>query len=81
MPSDSDYATPPTDRRMCGGERVPFSGEVSSSVPSPVKELKFEKQGGLRSRALSALPTEAERSVRVQCNAYPPLHWPPISVQ
>ncbi len=45
LPSDSDYITLPTDRRKCGAERVAFSGEGSSSVPSPVKEKKFEKQG------------------------------------
>jgi hypothetical protein len=45
LPSDSDYATPPTDRRKYGAERVPFSGEGSSSVPSPVKEIKIEKRG------------------------------------
>ncbi len=36
LPSDSDYATPPTDRRKGGAERVPFSDEGSNSIPSPV---------------------------------------------
>ncbi len=36
---------PPTDRRKGGAERVPFGGEGSSSIPSPVKEIKFEKRG------------------------------------
>ncbi len=45
MPSDPDYVTRQTDRRMCGSARVPLSGEGSSSVPSPVKEIKFEKKG------------------------------------
>jgi hypothetical protein len=45
LPSDADYATPPTDRRKCGAERVPFSGEGSNTVPSPVKEIKFQKLG------------------------------------
>ncbi len=47
MPSDSDFATstPLTDRRKGGPERVPFSGEGSSTVPSPVKEIKFERRG------------------------------------
>ncbi len=53
MPSDPDYITQPTDRHKCGAERVPFSGEGSSSVPSPVKEIKFEKQG--RAQEQSAL--------------------------
>jgi hypothetical protein len=45
--SDPNYITPPTDRpgRKCGAERVSFSGEGLISVPSPVKEIKFEKQG------------------------------------
>ncbi len=33
LPSDLDYVTPPTDRRKCGAERVPFGGGGSSSVP------------------------------------------------
>jgi hypothetical protein len=45
LPSDPDYITPPTDRRKCGAERVSFSGEGSISVPSPVKQINFEKQG------------------------------------
>jgi hypothetical protein len=45
LPSDSDYVTLPTDRRKCGAERVAFSGEGSSSVPSPVKEINFKKRG------------------------------------
>jgi hypothetical protein len=45
LPSDSDYITPLTDRRKCGAECVSFSGEGSSSIPSPVKEIQFEKQG------------------------------------
>jgi hypothetical protein len=45
LPSDPDFITPPTDRRKCGAERVSFSGEGSISVPSPVKEIIFEKQG------------------------------------
>jgi hypothetical protein len=36
-------------------ERVPFSGEGSSYVPSPVKEIKFEKRGQAQEQsALSA---------------------------
>ncbi len=53
LPSDPNYITPPTDRRKCGAERVSFSGEGSSSVPSPVKGIKFEKQG--RAQEQSAL--------------------------
>ena len=45
LPSDPNYITLPTDRRKCGTERVSFSGEGSISIPSPVKEIKFEKQG------------------------------------
>jgi hypothetical protein len=45
LPSDPDYITPQTDRRKCGAERVSFSGEGSSSVPSPVKQIKFKTQG------------------------------------
>jgi hypothetical protein len=45
LPCDPDYVTPPTDRRKCGPERVSFSGEGSNSVPSPVKQINFEKQG------------------------------------
>ncbi len=45
LPSDSDYVTPPTDRRKCGAERVSFSCEGSSSVPPPVKEIKFVERG------------------------------------
>ncbi len=45
LPSDPDYITPPPDRHKCGAERVSFSGEGSSSVPSPVKEINFEKRG------------------------------------
>ncbi len=45
LPSDPNYITLPTDRRKCGAERVSFSGEGSISVPSPVKEIKFEKHG------------------------------------
>jgi hypothetical protein len=44
-PSDPNNITPPTDRRKCGAERISFSGEGSMSVPSPVKQTKFEKQG------------------------------------
>jgi hypothetical protein len=40
-------------RRKCGVERVSFSGEDSSSVPSSVKEIKFEKRG--RAQEQSAL--------------------------
>jgi hypothetical protein len=53
LPSDSDNVTPPTDRSKCAAERVSFSGEGLSSVPSPVKELKFEKRG--RAQQQSAL--------------------------
>jgi hypothetical protein len=55
LPSDPNYITPPTDRRKCGAERVSFSGEGSISVPqaSPVKHIKFEKQG--RAQEQSAL--------------------------
>ncbi len=45
LPSDPNRITPPTDRRKCGAERISFSGEGSISVPSPVKQIKFEKQG------------------------------------
>jgi hypothetical protein len=45
LPSDPDYITLPTDSRKCGAERVSFSGEGSISVPSPVKHIKFKKQG------------------------------------
>ena len=45
LPSAPNYITPPTDRRMCGAERVSFSGEGLISVPSPVQEIKFETQG------------------------------------
>jgi hypothetical protein len=45
LPSDSDYVTPPADRRKCGAERVAFCGDGSISVPSPVKEILFEEQG------------------------------------
>jgi hypothetical protein len=27
LPSDSDYVTPPTDRRKCGAVRIAFSGK------------------------------------------------------
>jgi hypothetical protein len=53
LPSDPDYITPPTDRRKCGAERVSFSGEGSISVPSPVMQIHFEKQG--RAQEQSAL--------------------------
>jgi hypothetical protein len=39
LPSDSDNFTLPTDRRKCGAERDLFSGESSSSIPSPVQEI------------------------------------------
>jgi hypothetical protein len=45
LPSDPNYIAQPTDRCKCGAERVSFSGEGSISVPSPVKAIKFEKQG------------------------------------
>jgi hypothetical protein len=51
--SDPDYITQQTDRRKCGAEHVSFSGEGSSSVSSPLKEIKFEKQG--RAQEQSAL--------------------------
>jgi hypothetical protein len=51
--SDPDYITPPTDRHKCGAERVSFRGEGSISVPSPVTEINFEKQG--RAQEWSAL--------------------------
>jgi hypothetical protein len=41
LPNDPDYITLPTDRRKCRAERVPFCGEGSSSICSPVKEIKF----------------------------------------
>jgi hypothetical protein len=60
LPSDPNYITQPTDRSKCGAERISFSGEGSISVPSPVKEIKSEKQGQAqgqrRGRALCALP-------------------------
>jgi hypothetical protein len=45
LPSDPDYITPLTDRCKYGAERVSFSSKGSISVPSPVMEIKFEKQG------------------------------------
>jgi hypothetical protein len=45
FPSNSDHVTLPTDRRKCGAESVALSGEGSSSTPSPVKEIIFEKRG------------------------------------
>jgi hypothetical protein len=45
LPSDSDFVTLPTDRRKCGAEHVASCGEGSISVPSPVKEIIFEKEG------------------------------------
>ncbi len=51
MPSDPNYITPPTDRRKCGAERVSFSCEGSISLPSPVKQIKFEKQGRAREQS------------------------------
>ncbi len=42
MPTDLDYATLQTDMHKCGAERIPFGGEGSSSIPSPVKKIKFE---------------------------------------
>jgi hypothetical protein len=45
LPSDSDYVTLLTDRRKCEAVRIAFSREGSIPVPSPVKEIKFEKQG------------------------------------
>ncbi len=45
LPTDPNYITMPTDRRKCGAERVSFSGEGSISEPSPVTEIRFEKQG------------------------------------
>ncbi len=57
LPSDHDpdYITPPTDRRKCGAEHISFTsiGEGSSSVPSPVQKIKFEKRG--RAQQQSAL--------------------------
>ncbi len=38
LPCDSDYANPQIDRRKCWAERVPFCGEGSSSLSSPVKK-------------------------------------------
>ena len=70
LPSDPDYITPPTDRRKCGAERISISGEGSISVPSPVKEIKFEKQG--RAQEQSALC-----SAHVTANGYrPALRYP-----
>ncbi len=45
LPSDSDNFTPPTDRRKCGAECLLFSGDGWSSIPSPIKEIIFEKRG------------------------------------
>jgi hypothetical protein len=59
LPSDPNYITPPT-KLKCGAERVSFSGEGSISVPSSVKEIKFEKQGW----------AQAELSVRSPCNGH-----------
>ncbi len=53
MPSDLDYIKQPTDRRKCGAERASFGGEGSISVPSPVMQINFEKQG--RAQEQSAL--------------------------
>jgi hypothetical protein len=51
LPSDPDYITLPTDRHKCGAERVSLSDEGSISVPSPVKEINFEKQGLAQERS------------------------------
>jgi hypothetical protein len=51
LPSDPNYIILQTDRRKCGAERVSFSGEGSISVPSPVKEIKFEKQGRIQEQS------------------------------
>ncbi len=56
LPSDSDYVTPQTERRKCWAERVPFSGEGSSSTPSPIKEINSRSWDGLSSRELSVRP-------------------------
>ncbi len=67
LPSVSDYATPPTDRRRCGAERVRFSGEGSSSIPSPVKTIKFQKRG-----------LAQEQSAQCASHVTPILHSPAI---
>ncbi len=45
LPSHSDHFTLANDKRKCGAENIPFSGEGSSSVSSPFKQIKFEKRG------------------------------------
>jgi hypothetical protein len=70
LPSDSDYVTPPTDIRMCGAERVPFSGEGSNSVTPPVKEIIFEKRG--RAQEQSALCAAHVMAIRYR----PALRYP-----
>ncbi len=69
MPSDWDNDTPPTDRCKCGAERVLFSSEGSSSVPSPVKEIKFEKLG-------LAQEQNAQCESHVTAIGYPALRYP-----
>jgi hypothetical protein len=47
---DSDYVISPTVRRKCGAERAPFSVEGSSTVPSQVRKIKFERRGRAQER-------------------------------
>ncbi len=70
LPSDPDYVTPPTDRRKCGAERVSFSGEGSISVPSPVKQINFKKQG--RAQEQSTLRAAHVMAIRYR----PALRYP-----
>jgi hypothetical protein len=63
LPSASDYVTPPTDMRKCGAERISFSGEGSSSVPSPVKEIKIREAG-------TGSGAERSQAVRSPCNGH-----------
>ncbi len=61
LPSDSDYVKLPTARRKCGAKRIPFSGEGlsgegSSSIPSPVKEIKFQKRGRAQEQSAQCAP-------------------------
>jgi hypothetical protein len=67
LPSDSDYATLPTDNCKCGVQRVLFYGEGSSSMPSPVQVIKFEK------RVLAQ-----EQSAQCASHVTPILHSPAL---
>jgi hypothetical protein len=70
LPSAPNYITPPTDKRMCGAERVSFCGEGLISVPSPVQEIKFETQG--RAQEQSTLCAAHVTAIRY----HPALRYP-----